>query len=940
MNPTLSPRSTRHAMAHDPKTFKVAFAVTEVGPNVAAGDYFTALELGSALRKLLRWEVSWLPKADWYNVGDANALIAMTDHYDPTRLGPRAASLVKICWMRNWFDRWAGKPHFGMWDIRLCSSLKASEHIKERYGFTSAVLRIGTNHSRFRPRPEEKLYDYVFTGSYWDAPRDIERIDPAAIGLRFALFGKNWENHPHFRAYCKGFVPYHAMPRIYNQSRILVDDANSATKEWGSINSRVFDALASGILVITNSAAGSAELFDNQVPVYQSPDTLREILTRYLDDPGLYQRTMDTLRECVLAEHTYDIRARELAKIVLAHLQASQSRSGLSLASTPRPPTANPQNTRIVSIVIPVFNQAHFTAKCLEALFKNTPDICEIIVVDNGSTDGTAQLLAQYGNQIQVIRNAQNQGFARACNSGAAAARAPFILFLNNDTEVQPGWLPPLLAMAARPRVGAVGSRLLFPDGTVQHAGVVIVERQGVVSLLPRHAFIGESPAVAPPAKATLVQAVTAACMLVKAVDFFDAGGFDTAYWNGCEDVDLCFKLAQLGRKIVYEPASVVVHHEGKSGHERKVAIPVNNARLRTRWEGLVAPDIIDIEGSITTAEGLARRIRDGGDLAPDADYGEALAAWWHRYRARHLPTKPCLSNEARIAVRICTPSRKSPGWGDTGFGQELAAAFSRLGHQAEVLYKDAWFGGGHDIAIHIRGVYRHYPQPGAKNILWIISHPELITKDELDSYDLVLCASATFLRQIEPTTSTPCHYLPQAANPAYVQGSLAFKEQWDLLFVGNNYAFKENRRRQIVQDVLDAGFGGSLRVIGRNWKGYIPDSMLLEEQVPPAMLPRFYGLARINLNDHHPAMARDGFINNRTYDLGALGLFQLSNAVPGIEELGAVTYVNATDLRHKIEYYLKNDDIRKKIAGYGLECCKMETFAKRARTIIKLLNQ
>jgi GT2 family glycosyltransferase/spore maturation protein CgeB len=929
-------------MSHNHRTFKVAFAVTEVGPEVAAGDYFTALELGTALRKILRWEVVWLPKADWYNVGDANALIAMTDHYDLAQLGPRAASLVKICWMRNWFDRWAGKPHFGMWDIRLCSSIKASDHIKDRYGFTSSVLRIATNQSRFRPRSEGKLYDYVFTGSYWGAPRDIEKIDPVAIGLRFALFGKNWENHPQFRAHCKGFVPYHAMARIYNQSRILVDDANSVTKGWGSVNSRVFDALASGILVITNSAASSAELFDNQLPVYQSPDTLREILTRYLDDPSLYQKTVETLRERVLTDHIYDIRARELAKIVFSHLQARQSQPEAHRALPPQPPVADLQRTRFVSIVIPVFNQAHFTAKCLDALFQNTPDCCEIIVVDNGSTDSTAQLLAQYGSKIQIIRNAQNQGFAKACNSGAVAASTPLLLFLNNDTEVQPGWLPPLLAMAGRPNIGAVGSRLLFPDGSVQHAGVVIVERRGIVPLLPRHAFIGESLNVVAPTKATSMQAVTAACMLVNASDFSDVGGFDTAYWNGCEDVDLCFKLAQLGKKIVYEPASIVVHHEGKSGHERTVAITVNNARLRTRWEGLVAPDIIDdADGNIVQAEGLARRMRDGGDLVPDAAYGEALTEWWHRYRTRYLPTKQKKPRGSRIAVRICTPSRKNPGWGDTGFGQDLAAAFSRLGHQPEILYKNEWHHGGHDISIHIRGVYRHYPRPGTKNILWIISHPELITKDELDSYDLILCASASFLRHIGPTTTSPCYFLPQAAQSAFaLQNAQPSPGQIDLLFIGNNYAYKENRRRQIVQDVLDAGHGGSLRVIGRDWNGYLPAAMLLEEYVPQEALARFYGMARINLNDHHPAMARDGFINNRTYDLGALGLFQISNAVPGIEKLGAVTYDSVMDLRHKIDYYLNHEAARKERALYSHQKCIRETFDKRAIDILQLIDQ
>jgi|GEM_PF-1414361 GT2 family glycosyltransferase/spore maturation protein CgeB len=943
-------------MSHSPRTFKVAFAVTEAGPDVAAGDYFTALELGSALRRLLRWEVVWLPTPQWYDVGDANAVIAMTDHYDPTRLGTRAASLIKICWMRNWFDRWAGKAHFGMWDIRLCSSLKSVAHIKATYGYESSLLRIATNHTRFRPRSEEKLYDYVFTGSYWGAPRDIELIDPDAIGLRFALYGKNWEDHPRFKPYYKGFAPYHAMPRVYNQARLLVDDANSVTKEWGSVNSRVFDALASGILVITNSATGSAELFDNRLPVYTSPEGLRGELSRYLDDPELYQHTVDDLRARVLAGHTYDIRARELAGVIHAHLRTTQAlaveQAASRAAHAPEgtaDATAVPSHALgrppVVSIVIPVFNQVHFTATCLDVLFRNTPEPCEVIVVDNGSTDDTPRLLDRYAGRVRVIRNDRNEGFARACNAGAAAATAPYLLFLNNDTEVQPGWLPPLLAMAARPGVGAVGSRLLFPDGTVQHAGVVIVERRGVTSLLPRHAFIGESPSMAVPVRAMSMQAVTAACMLVDAASFADVGGFDTGYWNGSEDVDLCFKLGQLGRTVVYEPASVVVHHEGKSGHERTVAINTNNARLRARWEGLVAPDIIDTSGAdgaggeVAMAEGLSRRARAAGDLAPDAAYGEALTAWWRRYRMRHLPRRPVNAPRRRIAVRICTPSRHDQGWGDTAFGRDLAEALARLGNDVEVLFKDEWHArSGHDVAIHIRGVYRHYPRPGSRNVLWIISHPELITRDELDSYDLVLCASATFLRQIGPITSTPCHYLPQAASPLVVRNAVDVPKRLDLLFVGNNYAYKDNSRRRIVQDVLDAGCGGTLRVVGRDWDGYLPEGMLLERNIPQEMLPRFYGMARINLNDHHPAMVRDGFINNRTYDLGLLGQFQISNAVPGIEELGVVTYASPTDLRHKVEYYLANEAARNEMAALSRERCAGETFDRRAASILDLV--
>ena len=113
---------------------------------------------------------------------------------------------------------------------------------------------------------------------------------------------------------------------------------------------------------------------------------------------------------------------------------------------------------------------------------------------------------------------------------------------------------------------------------------------------------------------------------------------------------------------------------------------------------------------------------------------------------------------------------------------------------------------------------------------------------------------------------------------------------------------------------------------------------MLLERNIPQEMLPRFYGMARINLNDHHPAMVRDGFINNRTYDLGLLGQFQISNAVPGIEELGVVTYASPTDLRHKVEYYLANEAARNEMAELSRERCAGETFDRRAASILDLV--
>lgn len=925
-------------MSNNHRSFKVAFAVTEVGPEVASGDYFTAMELGSSLRKLLRWEVIWLPKEDWYNVGDANILIAMTDHYELPRLGPKAAGLVKICWMRNWFDRWASKPHFGMWDIRLCSSLKASEHIKDRYGFTSSVLRIATNQSRFRPRSEDKLYDYVFTGSYWGAPRDIEKIDPAAIGLRFALFGKNWEDHPQFRAYFKGFAPYHAMPRIYNQSRILVDDANSVTKEWGSVNSRVFDSLASGTLVITNSATGSEEVFNNKLPVYNSPEELSKILHLYSTNSEEYNARLRYLRSHVLQNHTYEIRANEFNSIFAKHLQNNLNHNLKNKNDNYKININLNKKDKLVSIIIPVFNQINFTIKCLKSIIKNTPNIYEIIIVDNGSTDNTFKILSEFGDKIRLLRNVTNLGFAKACNIGAYSANTPFLLFLNNDTEVLPGWLQPLLETIGKENVGAVGSKLLFPDGSIQHAGVVIIEQTGKTSLLPRHAFIRENPESTPPNEAKRFQAVTAACMLVEKRIFHDAGGFDESYWNGCEDVDLCFKLRQLGKKIIYDPRSTVIHYEGKSGHERTIAINSNNARLRSKWEGIINPDIIDNNDEIYWNNNC-NSTNNTEEYSLNTEYKNSAIHWWAKYRKSYLPRISSVQNK-KIALRICTPSKKSVGWGDTYFGEQLAESFRKSGNSCDVYVKNEWYENtNHDIAIHIKGIYRYYPNKACKNILWIISHPELISKEELDSYDIILCASYFFKKQIEQITTKPCHFFPQATTLSFINDTQQQTDEIDILFVGNNYEYKNNRRRQIIQDIIDARIRYEIKIIGRFWDGYISNNMLLAENIDQESIPKYYKMAKINLNDHQYTMANYGFINNRTYDLAALKQFQISNHTHGLNELGVTTYSNTIDLKHKIEYYISNANARNEIAQYSHQKCINETFDKRAIDILKLIN-
>jgi len=233
------------------------------------------------------------------------------------------------------------------------------------------------------------------------------------------------------------------------------------------------------------------------------------------------------------------------------------------------------------SIIIPVSNKLDLTRQCLTTLASLTtmPEY-EVIVVDNASTDGTAEFLAELGGDVQIIRNPENFGFAIACNQGAKAARGEYLLFLNNDTIPTEGWLNALVDEVERhPDVAVVGSKLLYEDGTIQHAGVAFSR----IWFSPYHIYKG-FPANAPVVnRRREFQCVTAACMLIRREVFESVGGFDDGYRNGFEDVDLCLKIGERGWKIVYQPNSVVYHLEsqtpGRKAHERE-----NSKRLLARW--------------------------------------------------------------------------------------------------------------------------------------------------------------------------------------------------------------------------------------------------------------------------------------------------------------------------------------------------------------------
>lgn len=242
----------------------------------------------------------------------------------------------------------------------------------------------------------------------------------------------------------------------------------------------------------------------------------------------------------------------------------------------------------LVSVIVPALDHADYTLCCLAAMARNPPEVgFEALVVDDGSTDDTPRLLPLVPNLV-YLRNDATQGFVRSVNRAARAARGRFLLLLNNDTQVQPGWLDALVAAFDDPRVGIAGSKLVYPSGHLQEAGAVL-RSDGSVDLVG----LNEDPRLGPYDRGREVDHCSGASLMIPRDLFLELGGFDEAFAPAYyEDCDLSLRVRSRGRKVVYVPGSTVVHHLSVTTSavgEKARQIEANRCLLLDRWGEVIA---------------------------------------------------------------------------------------------------------------------------------------------------------------------------------------------------------------------------------------------------------------------------------------------------------------------------------------------------------------
>ncbi|NTF83003.1 glycosyltransferase [Rhizobium rhizogenes] len=534
------------------------------------------------------------------------------------------------------------------------------------------------------------------------------------------------------------------------------------------------------------------------------------------------------------------------------------------------------RNDRLVSIIMCVYGQIDLTDTCLTSIFRHEAgEDFELIIVDNGNDSETRRRLEQWAARhtaIKLIHNATNLNFALGNNIGFAASRGSRVVFLNNDTEVCPEWLRSLTRPLSNPNVKGVQPKLIYPDGSIQAIGIAFSDRTPMGYPI----YAGKPGDYKPSQKPKRFRALTAACVAFRASDFASVEGFDTVFVNGQEDVDLCLRLGGGEQLFAYSPEVTIIHHESKTVGRRD-HIEYNRQIFSERWKNAnLADDLMHYsEDGIEVGEYVP-------DYAPWIDTGYAV------WRPREVGGQETARNYAKrlpadttIAIKIsCPNSTLKDHWGDYHFAVALAAAFLRKGLRARIDFLDSWQANAmpNDINLVLRGISRFEPDPNAVNFVWVISHPDKISTDELLQFDRVFAASNIWSPHDDPSRPVEIEPLLQCTDtcrfyPRESDSSIAFAR----LYVANSRLVE----RAVVKQAIEGDI--TLDIFGEMWDGIAPERWIRGIKIDNVDLPRYYSNAEIILNDHWDAMRKEGFISNRIFDVLACGGNVVTDDVGGM---------------------------------------------------------
>lgn len=578
-----------------------------------------------------------------------------------------------------------------------------------------------------------------------------------------------------------------------------------------------------------------------------------------------------------------------------------------------------------VSVILVVSDGHAQAVTAIKSLLDRMGDSdLEIIVQLNGARRAVCTVLTAAfarNHRVHIRQLPMNYGFEVAANVAFAESTGEYVYFLSADAYVREGWLKPLIG-ALESGAAAAQSLLVYGDGTVQSAGTLLTSDGYPLQFLNGHPL---ADALRHGGKD--LHALSGAALFLRADQFAALRGFDALYVNGYDDIDISLRLAQkTGAPLVVSSESVAVHRDSviRGRYNRELE---NHLRFRTKWP--------DLSIDLSLADHYARL----GLTVPHLRASETGRLDMRAVLVRppkFIDTTPQLRWAIKIGANFSVGGDR---WGDVPFANDLARALNSLGQEVVIdrhlpqsrptAYLD-------DVVLVIRGAHAVSPQPGALNILWVISRPETVTPSEVRSFDFVFAASDKWAAHMSAVSGREVVPLLQATDPRRFH----FEDQRGehshaALFVGGA---RPPIGRKVVVDAVAAGV--DVRVWGPNWPDYLDEHHVLGEYVHNDQLADEYRSAKVVLSDHFDDMAEWGFMNNRLFDAVATGARVISEPVDGIERVfqGAVqTYSSIEELARRVNSVpevFPNDENMARIARL---IASEHSFERRAQTLLEV---
>jgi len=516
----------------------------------------------------------------------------------------------------------------------------------------------------------------------------------------------------------------------------------------------------------------------------------------------------------------------------------------------------------------------------------------EVVIVDKASTrDFSAVVAAVFARdpRVVLVREANDRKPALSLDIAFALSTGSHVLVMSPTAVGRRGWLSALLG-GLTPEVSGALAVVLDAEGAVGASGVVFAGDRAV----PRSFLRGQPLEDLLRSGRRDFSAGTASALLLRADDLRRVRGFRPHFGGALYDVDLCLRLGGGERsfRLVHE----AVLQDGALRDDSRLAVDAEaSSAFAEFWagrqpaadheDGLAAAGLTATSWRVDTQVGLDPPARRLVRFAPLRESVPLLG---------RLPGAP-----RRWAIKISSPAApRGDAWGDTFFADDLRRALEATGNEVVVDRVEGHFRRSRDVddvVLTIRGLAKVPPQPGAVNVLWVISHPDLVSDDEIRSYDLVYAAGAEWARRAADRTGVDVRPLLQATDPSRFSPDSALPGSGaDVVFVGT----PRKAMRPVVADALSVGVEPS--IYGHGWEGYVDPRLVKADFVGPAEVGALYRGAGVVLNDHWADMARYGFLSNRLFDAVAAGARVVSDDVVGLRDVfgdAVSTYSDAADL-------------------------------------------